>query len=86
MNNNVNQSEDKREAFIKLLKYSGLSENEAASAYASLNSDTKKMTKALDYLNFFTKLDKDAYLKAIDYLANDEKEKLAQLMLNQRAN
>ena len=77
----LDQTEAKKGSFISLLGYAGLSEEEAEDAYNKLGGDIRKMTHAIQFLSIFTKLDAVNYLKAVDYLASDDKDSLLELVV-----
>ena len=77
----LDQTEAKKGSFISLLGYAGLSEEEAEDAYNKLGGDIRKMTYAIQFLSIFTKLDAVNYLKAVDYLASDDKDSLLKLII-----
>ena len=72
----------KKESFIKLLGYEGISNEKANEIYESFGGDSRKMASAISLLAAFKKLDVTTYLRVIEYLAHDDIESVAKSMLN----
>ena len=72
----------KKESFIKLLGYEGISNEKANEIYESFGGDSRKMASAISLLAAFKKLDVTTYLRTIGYLAHDDIESVAKTMLN----
>lgn len=72
----------KKESFIKLLGYEGISAEKAKEIYDSFDGNTKKMAQAINCLMIFRKLDTPAYLAAMDYLAKDNNDMFAKATSN----
>ena len=72
----------RKESFIKLLGYEGISNEKANEIYEKFGGDAKKRAYAIASLSLFRKLDMPAYLTAMDRLANDEIDWLDILLLN----
>ena len=72
----------KKESFIKLLGYEGISAEKATEIYDSFDGNTKKMAQAINCLMIFRKLDTPAYLAAMDYLAKGNNDMFAKAISN----